>query len=84
MWLILVFLAVFYISIDRIYGEGITQILPSSSAMIGPLPKISIDGLYSSRFITYTPPFTLSGRLSREQTPISLGSFWQYFFLFQN
>ena len=30
----------------RIYGEGRTQILPSSSATIGPLPKISIDRLY--------------------------------------
>ena len=48
MSLILVFLAIFYISIDRIYGEGRTQILPSSSASIGPLPKISIDGLYWS------------------------------------
>ena len=35
-----------YISIDRIYGEGRTQITPSSSAYIGPLPKISIGGLY--------------------------------------
>ena len=32
----------------RIYGEGRSQILPNSSAMIGPLPKISIDRLYLS------------------------------------
>ena len=48
MWLILVFLAIFYISIDKIYGEGRTQIPPSSSTTIGPLPKISIGGLYWS------------------------------------
>ena len=30
----------------RIYGQGRTQIPPSSSATTGPLPKISIDRLY--------------------------------------
>ena len=46
MWLIFLFLAIFSISIDRIYGKGTAQIPPSSSATIGPLPKISIDSLY--------------------------------------
>ena len=32
----------------RIYGEGRTQIPPSSSAAIGPLLKISVDRLYWS------------------------------------
>ena len=30
----------------EVYGEERTQIPPSSSATIGPLPKISIDRLY--------------------------------------
>ena len=31
---------------------------------------------YSSRFITYVPSFIFLGRLSLEQTPLNLGSFW--------
>ena len=32
---------------------------------------------YSSRFIIYDPSF-IFGRLSREKTPLNLGSFWSY------
>ena len=45
MCLILLFLAIIYISLDKIYAEGRAQIPPSSTASIGSLPKISIDGL---------------------------------------
>ena len=37
-----------YQYIDRIYREGRTQIPPSSSATIDPLPKISIDLVYTN------------------------------------
>ena len=40
-----------------IYGEGRTQIAPSSSATVGPLPKVSIERLYWSKWKLQTKIF---------------------------